>query len=76
MPFDVYKKVNIPMIYDASFTDGRLTSIRSNNLFLVAGTGVCLMTRLLLTVLADFVLAIIVNKCCDGHAGAGAPCGP
>jgi len=39
MPFEFYKKVNIPMIYDASDPAGVLTSIRSNNLFLVAGTG-------------------------------------
>lgn len=32
-----YKKCNIPIEYDASATTGALTSIRSNNLFLVAG---------------------------------------
>jgi len=32
------KKCNIPIFYDASATTGALTTIRSNNLFLVAGT--------------------------------------
>nr|QXP07705.1 MAG: putative capsid protein [Arizlama virus] len=38
-PFQFYKKCSIPMMYDASVTTGALTSIRSNNIFLVAGTG-------------------------------------
>jgi len=37
-PFKYYKKCNIPMVYDAAATTGALTTIRSNNLFLVAGT--------------------------------------
>ena len=36
-PFECYKKVNIPLMYDASASTGVLTSIRSNNIFLVAG---------------------------------------
>lgn len=37
-PVEMYKKCNIPIEYDASVTTGALTSIRSNNIFLVAGT--------------------------------------
>lgn len=33
-----YKKCNIPILYDASATTGAIGTIRSNNLFLVAGT--------------------------------------
>lgn len=35
----MYKKCNIPLEYDASVATGALTSIRSNNIFMVAGTG-------------------------------------
>lgn len=35
MPFEWYKKVDIPIEYDASVATGALTSIRSNNIFLV-----------------------------------------
>nr|QXP07709.1 MAG: putative capsid protein [Arizlama virus] len=38
-PFSIHKKCSIPIMYDASVTTGALTSIRSNNIFLVAGTG-------------------------------------
>lgn len=38
-PFQFYKKCNIPLMYDASVSSGALTSIRSNNIFVVAGTG-------------------------------------
>jgi len=37
-PFRYYGKCNIPIMYDASATTGAITTIRSNNLFLVAGT--------------------------------------
>lgn len=33
-----YKKCNIPMVFDASATTGAITTIRSNNLFLISGT--------------------------------------
>lgn len=36
--FKFYKKCNIPVQYDAAAATGALTTIRSNNLFLVAGT--------------------------------------
>lgn len=36
---DMYRKINIPIEFDASVTTGAITSIRSNNLFLLAGTG-------------------------------------
>lgn len=36
--FHCYKKCYIPLMYDASATTGVITSIRSNNIFLVAGT--------------------------------------
>lgn len=37
-PFSFYKKCKIPLEFDPSVTTGALTSIRSNNLFLLAGT--------------------------------------
>lgn len=36
--FDRYIRCNIPMEFDAAATTGALTTIRSNNIFLVAGT--------------------------------------
>lgn len=36
---DYYTKCHIPIEYDASATTGALTTIRSNNIFLVAGAG-------------------------------------
>jgi len=36
--FSWYGKCNIPVMYDAAATSGAITTIRSNNLFLVAGT--------------------------------------
>lgn len=36
--FKWFGKCNIPIMYDASATTGAITTIRSNNLFLVAGT--------------------------------------
>jgi len=36
-PFSMYKKCNIPLEYDASADTGAITTIRSNNIFLVAG---------------------------------------
>lgn len=35
---DCYLKLNIPLEYDASASTGALTTIRTNNIFLVAGT--------------------------------------
>jgi len=35
--FDFYKKLNIPVVYDASATTGAITTVRSNTLWLVAG---------------------------------------
>jgi len=35
--FDVFKKCHIPIVYDASATTGALTTVRSNNLWLIAG---------------------------------------
>jgi len=37
-PFECFKKCNIPMEYDGSASTGALTTIRSNNIFLVAGS--------------------------------------
>jgi len=37
-PIEFNKKVNIPIEYDAALTTGALTTIRSNNIFLVAGS--------------------------------------
>lgn len=37
IPFDFYKKCNIPIEYDNSVTTGAIGSIRSNNIFLIAG---------------------------------------
>lgn len=39
VPFEWYKKVNIPIEYDSSASTGALTTIRSNNIFLLAGSG-------------------------------------
>lgn len=39
LTFEEYIKLNIPLEYDASVATGALTSIRSNNIFLVAGGG-------------------------------------
>lgn len=36
-PFTFYKKCSIPMLYDASADTGALTTIRTNNVFMVAG---------------------------------------
>jgi len=36
--FDFWRRVEIPIEYDSSATTGALTTIRSNNIFLVAGT--------------------------------------
>lgn len=36
--FDIYKKCNIPILFDNSVTTGAITSIRSNNLFLMCGS--------------------------------------
>lgn len=38
IPFTFYKKCNIELMYDAAASTGALTTIRSNNIFLVAGT--------------------------------------
>lgn len=38
MMFTVYKKCNIDINFDATSTDGAITSVRSNNLFLMAGS--------------------------------------
>lgn len=37
VPFAFYKKCEIPLEYDAAATTGAITTIRSNNIFLVAG---------------------------------------
>lgn len=37
-PFDFYRKCNIPLEYDGAATTGAIGTIRSNNIFLVAGT--------------------------------------
>jgi len=37
--FNFYKKCSIPIEFDAAATTGAITTIRSNNLFLVAGIG-------------------------------------
>jgi len=37
-PFNFYKKRNIPLEYDAAAATGVITTIRSNNIFLVCGT--------------------------------------
>lgn len=39
-PVEWYTKCQIPIEYDASVTTGALTSIRSNNIFLVAGSAI------------------------------------
>jgi len=36
-PFNFFKKCNIPIMYDASATTGAITTIRTNNLFIVSG---------------------------------------
>lgn len=38
VPYSFYKKCEIPIEYDGSATTGALTTIRSNNIFLVAGS--------------------------------------
>lgn len=37
--FSFYKTCDIPLLFDASAADGSLPTIRTNNIFLVAGTG-------------------------------------
>lgn len=36
--FDIYKKCNIPIMFDNTATTGAITTIRSNNLFLMCGS--------------------------------------
>lgn len=37
-PIEFYKKLNIPLDFDAAVSTGAITTLRSNNLFLVAGS--------------------------------------
>ena len=38
LPINIYKRVNIDMEYDNSAATGAITTITSNNIFLLAGT--------------------------------------
>lgn len=39
IPWSFYKKLNVPIEFDSSSTSGAITTIRSNNIFLLAGSG-------------------------------------